>query len=217
MQTSSVGQTSKAFCWRCSDTDVGQERNRCASSSRNPGAALRSYAVAGFFFKFLPPVLIPRTCAGGFFISNPARPVRLEHSLAGRHGSATTSRHRPTMQQDGASAAKHNRPLGSVDSANRRESQGGRMAQAGQLSSLLPGASLDTLRQPLRQLMQGAARTRRSAHGRLYEGDGQPLIVFPMQGCGPESTNALRRCLEDSGLRPTTGAMVSTPGPDTWA
>jgi pimeloyl-ACP methyl ester carboxylesterase len=76
------------------------------------------------------------------------------------------------------------------------------MAQAGQLSSLMPGVGLETLRQPLRQLMQSATRTRRTAHARVYEGDGQPLIVFPLQGCGPESTAALRRCLEDAGFAP---------------
>lgn len=74
------------------------------------------------------------------------------------------------------------------------------MSQAGLLMGLAPGQALETLRQPLRQLFN-APRVRRTAQGRLYEGEGQPAIVFPRQGTGPESTAALRRTLEDVGFR----------------
>ena len=90
------------------------------------------------------------------------------------------------------------------------------MAQAGQLSALVPSTGLETLRQPLRQLLQGSApKARRTAHGRVYEGDGQPVIVFPMQGCGCESTELLRRSLADAGFASHDwGHGVDTgPGP----
>jgi hypothetical protein len=74
------------------------------------------------------------------------------------------------------------------------------MSQASLLMGLAPAQALDTLRQPLRQLFN-APRMRRTPHGRVYEGDGQPVIVFPRQGTGPESTAALRRTLEDVGFR----------------
>jgi pimeloyl-ACP methyl ester carboxylesterase len=74
------------------------------------------------------------------------------------------------------------------------------MSQAGLLSSLAPVQALDTLRQPLRQLFN-APRVRRTPHGRIYEGDGQPVIVFPRQCTGPECTVPLRRTLQDVGFR----------------
>lgn len=74
------------------------------------------------------------------------------------------------------------------------------MSQASLLMGLAPAQALDTLRQPLRQLFN-APRMRRTALGRVYEGDGQPVIVFPRQGTGPESTAVLRRTLEEAGFR----------------
>jgi pimeloyl-ACP methyl ester carboxylesterase len=75
------------------------------------------------------------------------------------------------------------------------------MSQAGLLSSLAPVQALDTLRQPLRQLFH-SPRVLRTPQGRLFEGQGQPVVVFPRQGAGPESTATLRRTLEQAGFRP---------------
>lgn len=74
------------------------------------------------------------------------------------------------------------------------------MSQAGLLMGLAPAQALDSLRQPLRQLFS-TPRVRRTPHGRVYEGDGQPVLVFPRQGTGPESTTVLRRTLEEVGFR----------------
>lgn len=76
------------------------------------------------------------------------------------------------------------------------------MSQAGLLSGLSSaGQALDGLRQPLRHHLQ-MPRVRRTAEGTLYEGDGQPVIVFPLQGTGPESTAPLRGTLQQLGFRP---------------
>jgi len=75
------------------------------------------------------------------------------------------------------------------------------MPQAGLLSSLSPVQALHGLGQPLRDLLH-SQRARRTPDGRLYEGSGQPVIVFPLEGTGPESTAALRRLLGDLGFRP---------------
>ncbi|TFZ00760.1 alpha/beta hydrolase [Ramlibacter henchirensis] len=86
------------------------------------------------------------------------------------------------------------------------------MSQAGLLSSFAPGQALDTLRQPLRQLFN-APKVRRTGQGRIYEGDGQPVIVFPRQGTGPESTAPLRRTLEEAGFRPFDWGHGRDEGP----
>lgn len=77
------------------------------------------------------------------------------------------------------------------------------MSQAGLLSRLSSaGHVLDGgLYQPLRQLLH-MPRVRRSAASTLCEGDGQPVIVFPLQGTGPESTAQLRGLLQELGFRP---------------
>ncbi|HYF44253.1 MAG TPA: alpha/beta hydrolase [Ramlibacter sp.] len=75
------------------------------------------------------------------------------------------------------------------------------MAQAGQLSSLAQAPALDALRQPLRQLFQRAAPAhKRTAHGRVYLGQGQPVIVFPPLGQGAEATQPLRATLDEAGF-----------------
>ncbi|TFZ08105.1 alpha/beta hydrolase [Ramlibacter humi] len=74
------------------------------------------------------------------------------------------------------------------------------MSQGGLLSGFSPGPALDHLRQPLRQLFD-APRARRASQGRVYEGKGQPVIVFPRQGTGPESTAPLRHALEQAGFK----------------
>lgn len=74
------------------------------------------------------------------------------------------------------------------------------MAQAGQLSPLSP-APLEALRQPLRQLFQrDQPAHRRTPHGRVYLGQGQPLIVFPPLGRGADATEPLRRTLNEAGF-----------------
>jgi hypothetical protein len=88
------------------------------------------------------------------------------------------------------------------------------MPQASPVSPL-PGPTLDGLREPLRQLFTRAPRSRRTAQGRVYEGDGQPAIVFPRQGTGPESTAALRRLLNDSGFRSHDWGQGLDEGPRT--
>jgi pimeloyl-ACP methyl ester carboxylesterase len=82
------------------------------------------------------------------------------------------------------------------------------------LAGLAPGQALDTLRQPLRQLFS-TPRMRRTALGRVYEGEGQPVIVFPRQGGGPECTAALRRTLEEVGFRAFDWGQGRNAGPGT--
>ena len=86
------------------------------------------------------------------------------------------------------------------------------MSQAGLLVGLAPTQALDTLRQPLRQFLRGP-RVRRTPQGRLYEGQGQPAIVFPRQGTGPEGTAALRRTLEEVGFSPHDWGQGRNEGP----
>jgi len=74
------------------------------------------------------------------------------------------------------------------------------MPQAGLLSSLSPVQALHGLGLPLRDRVQ-APRIRRTPAGRLYEGAGQPVIVFPREGAGPESTDELRKLLQDLNFR----------------
>lgn len=75
------------------------------------------------------------------------------------------------------------------------------MPQASLVSPPTPAQPLDGLRQPLRQLFTRAPRSLRTPHGRVYQGDGQPAIVFPRQHAGPESTAGLRAVLEAAGFR----------------
>lgn len=75
------------------------------------------------------------------------------------------------------------------------------MSQAGLLSGLSPAHTLDAVPQPLPQPFR-SPHVRRTPEGRLYQGCGQPAIVFPRQGTGPESTAALRSTLERAGFRP---------------
>lgn len=86
------------------------------------------------------------------------------------------------------------------------------MSQAGLLSSLSPGQAFDGLRQPLRQLFN-APKVRRTPQGRVYEGEGQPVIVFPREHTGPESTATLRRTLEELNFRPHDWGQGVDEGP----
>jgi pimeloyl-ACP methyl ester carboxylesterase len=82
----------------------------------------------------------------------------------------------------------------------------------GLLSGFAPGPALEGLRQPLRQLFD-APRARRTPDGRVYEGQGQPVIVFPRQGTGSESTVPLRRSLENAGFKPHDWGHGTDQGP----
>ena len=76
------------------------------------------------------------------------------------------------------------------------------MPQTRPVPSLAPTMpALDGLREPLRQLFTRGPRSRRTPHGRVYEGDGQPAIVFPPQGACSSSTAPLRELLADAGFR----------------
>jgi pimeloyl-ACP methyl ester carboxylesterase len=75
------------------------------------------------------------------------------------------------------------------------------MSQAGFAPTLSPTHALESLRQPVRQLLDRLPKARRTPHGRVFEGEGQPVIVFPRQNAGPECTAALRRLLAEAGFR----------------
>jgi hypothetical protein len=78
------------------------------------------------------------------------------------------------------------------------------MAQAGFMSMMHPATpAFDALRLPLRALLKRCAPTvRREGDNAVYLGQGQPVMVFPVLGGGPDSTAALRQ---------TTGAWAWTP------
>ncbi len=57
---------------------------------------------------------------------------------------------------------------------------------------------LDAIRQPWSRLLHGASR--RTADGKLYVGQGQPVMVFPVFGGGPGSTARLRNVLDQAGF-----------------
>jgi hypothetical protein len=71
---------------------------------------------------------------------------------------------------------------------------------SGSFSSFTQTPVLDTLRHPLRRLWQ---RNGHAAH-QLYSGStighGEPILVFPMFGAGPESTLRLRAALDQAGF-----------------
>lgn len=72
------------------------------------------------------------------------------------------------------------------------------MSEAGLLSSFSAVAARKGLAQPLRELfhLPGARRP-----ARLHAGQGQPVIVFPRQGTGPESTAPLHLTLQQAGFQ----------------
>jgi hypothetical protein len=73
------------------------------------------------------------------------------------------------------------------------------MNQAGfPLFSLAPALGVLS---PLRKLMQRTARPcRHTEEGKIYLGEGQPVMVFPAYGRGPESTAHLRAVLDQAGF-----------------
>jgi pimeloyl-ACP methyl ester carboxylesterase len=83
------------------------------------------------------------------------------------------------------------------------------------MSLVQPSApALDALRQPLRALLKRCAPTvRREGEADVYLGQGQPVIVFPVLGGGPESTAPLRRLLDDAGFCSYDWGMGVDTGP----
>ena len=74
------------------------------------------------------------------------------------------------------------------------------MGHAG-IPSFSSAPVLDALRVPLRRLIHRATHPYRDTpRGKIYVGDGQPVMVFPVFGSGPESTAKLRYLLGDAGF-----------------
>ena len=72
----------------------------------------------------------------------------------------------------------------------------------------------DALRLPLRALLKRCApSTRRQGDATVYLGQGQPVIVFPVLGGGPDSTAPLRQVLDDAGFVSYDWGMGVDTGP----
>jgi hypothetical protein len=81
------------------------------------------------------------------------------------------------------------------------------------LSSFSPAPVLDALR-PLQRLIHRATQPcRHTDQGRIYLGDGQPVMVFPVFGGGSESTWRLRLTLRDAGFRTHDWGLGVDEGP----
>lgn len=89
------------------------------------------------------------------------------------------------------------------------------MSQAGLMSFVQTGApAFDALRLPLRALLKRCApSSRRHGDATVYLGQGQPVIVFPVLGGGPDSTAPLRRVLDDAGFATYDWGMGIDTGP----
>jgi hypothetical protein len=86
---------------------------------------------------------------------------------------------------------------------------------AGFMSFVPPGfPALDAFRQPLRSLLKrNEPSSRREGCATVYRGQGQPVIVFPVLGGGPDSTAALRRILDEAGFVSYDWGMGVDTGP----
>jgi hypothetical protein len=88
------------------------------------------------------------------------------------------------------------------------------MPQAGFMSLVQPTPAFDALRQPLRALLKRCAPSvRRVGESDVYLGQGQPVMVFPVLGGGPESTAALRKALDEAGFVSYDWGMGVDTGP----
>ncbi len=89
------------------------------------------------------------------------------------------------------------------------------MAQAGFMSMVQPAApALEALRIPLRALLKRCTpSSRRAGEATVYVGQGQPVIVFPVLGGGPDSTAPLRRTLDEAGFVTYDWGMGVDTGP----
>lgn len=84
----------------------------------------------------------------------------------------------------------------------------------GGLSAFSPAPMLDALRQPLRRLLHRATQPYRlTPQGRFYLGEGQPVMILPMFGGGPESTAPLRNLLSEAGFAPYDWGLGVDTGP----
>lgn len=70
---------------------------------------------------------------------------------------------------------------------------------------------LDAIRQPWSHLWHSASR--RTADGRLYVGRGQPVMVLPVFGGGPASTEGLRAVLDQAGFASYDWGLGVDKGP----
>jgi hypothetical protein len=74
--------------------------------------------------------------------------------------------------------------------------------------------AFEALRQPLRALLKRCAPSvRREAQGNIYLGQGQPVMVFPVLGSGPDSTAPLRKLLDEAGFVSYDWGMGVDTGP----
>jgi len=74
------------------------------------------------------------------------------------------------------------------------------MSHAGLSSLVAPAPVLDLFREPVRRLVQRTLRPyRRTEHGRIYLGEGQPVMVFPLLG-NIQHSGGLRNDLADAGF-----------------
>lgn len=89
------------------------------------------------------------------------------------------------------------------------------LSQSGFRSFAHPATpTLEALRQPLRALLKRCAPSyRRTDDATIYLGHGQPVMVFPVLGGGPESTAPLRRLLDDAGFVTYDWGMGVDTGP----
>src|SRR4051812_3328707 len=65
----------------------------------------------------------------------------------------------------------------------------------------------------LRELLRRALPHRRTPAGPVYEGRGQPVIVFPCEHAGAESTEDLRLALREAGFRSFDWGLGADTGP----
>jgi hypothetical protein len=73
---------------------------------------------------------------------------------------------------------------------------------------------IEAFSQPLKRLMRRTFHPFRTTdQGKLYLGEGQPVMVLPLFGEGPESTASLRQTLDDAGFRTYDWKMGVDKGP----
>jgi hypothetical protein len=81
-------------------------------------------------------------------------------------------------------------------------------------SSFSPRPVLDALRHPLRHLVREVTRpSLQTVEGKVYLGEGQPVMVFPVLGGGPESTVRLRGALARAGFSAYDWGLGLDSGP----
>lgn len=84
------------------------------------------------------------------------------------------------------------------------------MPHAGRPSFFSPAVAVDSWL----PLLRGAQPSRRYGSHRIYLGDGQPILVMPEFGGGPETTSALRRVLREVGFAPHDWGLGTDNGPE---